>query len=76
MSVPNFNPSPAASRAFRNVMCNDRIVPLSGPSHLHVYDGGYHMADNLAGGAKVYYDISANGDVSGMRLRAGKSFDL
>lgn len=70
-----FDPSPAASRAFRQVMCGERIVPLTGPSHLHLYEDGYHMADNLPGGAKIYYDIGPDG-LTGIRLKAGKSFDL
>ena len=72
MSVPTFNPGPGAAHAFRSVMNGyDRIVPLSGPSHLHLYSGGYHMADNLAKGAKMYYDINPSGDITGMRLKAG-----
>lgn len=66
----SFDIGPQAARAFREVMCNDYIRPLSGPSHLHIYPGGYHMADNLKGGAKVYYDISPNG-IEAIRLNVG-----
>ena len=44
------------------------VIPLSDISHLHTYEDGYHMADNLPGGAKIYYDISSTGDVGGIRL--------
>ena len=47
------------------------ITPLAGPSHLHTYSGGWHIADNLPGGAKNYYGISAGGDITGIRLRVG-----
>lgn len=67
----SFNPSGASARAFRAVMCNDRVSPLSGPSHLHTYPGGYHMADNLAGGASIYYNFDSNGNMSGINLKPG-----
>ena len=49
----------------------DRIVPLGGGvgTHLHIYDNGYHMADNLPGGAKTFYDLTPNGEINGMRLK-------
>lgn len=51
-------------------------IPLSGPSHLHIYQQGRHMADNLPGGAKIYYDIGQSGQVTGARLRAHTSIPL
>ena len=72
----SFDPSPQASRAFRQVMNNDYIRPLDG-AHLHTYASGYHLASNLKGGAKVYYNFSPDCDVSSIRLRAGdQSIDL
>jgi hypothetical protein len=34
------------------------------------------MADNIPGGATIYYDISPAGDITEIRLNAGKTFKL
>lgn len=71
----DFNPSAKAAQAFRSVMNNDRIIPLSGPSHIHTYGDKFHMADNLPGGAKIYYNGIDNG-IDNINLIAGKKFNL
>lgn len=66
----SFDISPQAARAFREVMCNDYIRPL-GQSHLHVHGNSAHLADNLPGGAKVYYNFDNDGNFSGANLKPG-----
>ena len=56
------------------------IVPLGGGvgTHLHIYDDGFHIADNLRENAKTYYDLTPTGEITGMRLKLPgmKHFDL
>jgi hypothetical protein len=58
-----FDPSPDACGAFRDLFATDGIIPLAGPSHIHWYPDGFHMADNLMGGAKIYYEIDPSGNI-------------
>lgn len=67
----SFDISPQAARAFREVMCNDYIRPLGGQTHLHVHGDSAHLADNLMGGAKLYYNFDSAGNFTGVNLKPG-----